>query len=98
MAVPIRGDYRKKPNKYGRIEAISPYFEKGYFFVSIKEKDNPHVGRFISQFTTIEKGSRAPDDAPDATEGAIFLLNEETSGHNDTIIIPNKKSHSKYRY
>lgn len=97
LAIPIQPDTRKKPNKVGRIEAMSPYFEKGHFFVSIKEKDSPHLARLIGQFTSFEKGSRAPDDAPDAVEGAIFILNENTRAEAQPIVI-NRKSNSKYRF
>lgn len=97
LAVPIQADKRKKPNKIGRIEAMSPYFEKGYFYISIKEKDCPHVANLIGQFTSFEKGSRAPDDAPDATEGAIFLLNNKTRSDDQPIVI-NRTTKSKYRH
>lgn len=98
LAVPIRPDKRKKPNKHGRIEAMSPYFEKGYFFVDVREWDNPHIVRLIDQFTTFENGSKAPDDAPDAVEGAIFILNERTGSIKKPTIIKRQKSSSKYRY
>lgn len=97
LAVPILGDKRKKPNKFGRLEAMSPYFEKGYVFIGVTQKENPHMERLIGQFTSLEKGSKAPDDGPDAVEGAIFMLNQKTSGQDETTIIHTTR-HSKYRY
>lgn len=96
--VPLRPDKRNKPNKFGRIEALSPYFENGYFFIDKKELGNKHIDTLIEQFTSMEKGTRTADDAPDAVEGAIFLLNEDTEEVDETIIIPHNNSHSKYRY
>ncbi len=97
--LPIRGDKRKKPDKFGRIVAMSPIFEKGYFFISITEKDNHHIKNIISQFTLIEKGSSAPDDAPDATEGAMFILNSNAiAPHHKPIVINRKPENSKYRF
>lgn len=98
LGVPLRPDKRKKPEKFGRIEALSPYFENGYFFIDKKELGNKHIDTLIEQFTNMEKGTRTADDGPDAVEGAIFLLNKRTETKDNTIIIPHKKSHSKYRY
>jgi len=98
LAVPIRGDKRAKPDKYGRIESMSPIFEKGYFFISVTQKECPHVERLIGQFCSMEKGSKTPDDGPDAVEGAIHILNQKTKSNQMPIVIQRNNSSSKYRY
>lgn len=96
--IPLRPDMRKKPEKFGRIEALSPIIENGYFFIDKRELGNKHVDMLIEQFTDMEKGTRTHDDGPDAVEGAIFLLDQDTKKVDEAIIIPRNKSQSKYRY
>ena len=43
-----------------------------------KMKDDPDMLAGIEQTLSIEKGSRAHDDAPDADEGAIYILQKHT--------------------
>lgn len=94
----VSPDKRKKPNKLARIEAMSALFERGFFYINVDEQDSKHVQTLIEQFLTIEKGSRAPDDAPDAVEGAIFLLNQNTKVNQQPVVIPMSNRKSKYRY
>lgn len=74
--VPIRGDARKKPDKFSRIEAMQPLFERRLVVINEKEKDTPGVRILVEQLLMFEKGSKSHDDAPDALEGAIWLLNQ----------------------
>ena len=76
--VPIRGDGRKKPDKFSRIEAMQPLFERGLIILNEKEKDSPGMTQLVEQLLMFEKGSRVHDDAPDALEGAVFLLNQRS--------------------
>ena len=76
--IPIRGDGRKKPDKFSRIEAMQPLFERGLILLNEKEKDAPGMRQLVEQLLMFEKGSRAHDDAPDALEGAVFLLNQRS--------------------
>jgi len=76
--IPIRGDARKKPDKFSRIEAMQPLFERGLIIMNEKEKDSPGMRQLVEQLLMFEKGSRAHDDAPDALEGAVFLLNQRS--------------------
>lgn len=96
-SIPIKGDKRKKPNKFARIEAMSPLFERGKVFINIKEKDNPHIKRMIEQFILFERGSRSPDDAPDAVEGAIYQLNKKVRVDDTPTFIQHQKN-TKYRF
>lgn len=72
--LPIRGDYRKKPDKFQRIEALSPLYERGFVYYNIDRKDDPDMMTGKEQLLAIEKGSTTADDAPDADEGAIWHL------------------------
>jgi len=72
-------------------------FSKGYVFISSDLIDDKYVAELINQFIFFEKGSRTPDDGPDAVEGAIFILNQETKAQELPIVIKHQKQ-SKYRY
>ena len=72
--LPITGDHRKKPDKFQRIEAVSPLWERGFVAYSQSQKENPDMLAGIEQTLAFEKGSNAHDDAPDADESAIFIL------------------------
>ena len=76
--IPIRGDARSKPDKFARIEAMSPLFERGLVLLNEREKDSPGMITLIDQLLMFEKGSRSHDDAPDALEGALWLLSKRT--------------------
>jgi hypothetical protein len=77
---------------------MAPYFEKGYVYIGVKELGNPHIERMVGQFLSFEKGSKTPDDAPDAVEGAIHMLNKNTKVNDLPIIIRSTRKSSKYRY
>lgn len=72
--LPIMPDKRKKPEKIQRIEAVSPLWERGFVFYNAALKDSPDMQVGIEQTLALERGSRVHDDAPDADEGAIWLL------------------------
>lgn len=76
--LPIQADRRKKPDKFARIEAVSPLWERGFVKYNEKMKDDPDMLAGIEQTLSIEKGSRTHDDAPDADEGAIYILQKHT--------------------
>lgn len=72
--LPIQGDKRKKPEKFARIVAISPLWERGFTYYNEDMKDDPDMLAGIEQTLSIEQGSRTHDDGPDADEGAINKL------------------------
>lgn len=72
--LPIRGDDRKKDDKFSRIENTSPLYERGFIFYDEKLKGDPDMETAIEHLLAFEKGSGAPDDSPDADEGAIYIL------------------------
>lgn len=85
--LPIMPDKRKKPDKIQRIEAISPLWERGVVFYNINMKDSPDMIAGIEQTLAIERGSRVHDDAPDADEGAIYILQKDTRTRNFEPVI-----------
>lgn len=74
--LPIMGDKRKKPDKFQRVEAISPLWERGFVMYDESQKGDPDMMCGIEQTLAFEKGMRGHDDAPDADEGALYLLNQ----------------------
>lgn len=76
--LPITGDKRKKPDKFQRVEAISPLWERGFVVYDETQRDNPDMLAGIDQTLAFEKGMRGHDDAPDADEGAIWMLQRDT--------------------
>ena len=72
--LPITGDKRAKPNKFARIEAISPLWERGKVYYNLDLKDDPDMLVSIEQTLSLEAGMSGHDDGPDADEGAIWLL------------------------
>ena len=72
--LPIMPDKRKKPDKLQRIEAVSPLWERGFVYYNEDKREDPDMQAGIEQTLALEHGSRAHDDAPDADEGAIWML------------------------
>ena len=76
--LPIRADKRKKPDKFQRIEGISPLWERGFTYYNEKMKEDSDMLTGLDQTLAFEKGTSAHDDAPDADEGAIYQLQART--------------------
>lgn len=74
--IPITPDKRKKPDKYSRIETMQPLFERGFVLFNEDERESEGMLILIEQLLGVEKGSRMHDDAPDALESAIWMLNK----------------------
>lgn len=90
--IPIRGDQRKKPDKFSRIEALQPLFERKLVVFNEAEKDSTGMMQLVEQLLMFEKGSKSHDDAPDALEGAIWLLNQRTRTSTANYIIGKRQS------
>ena len=80
--LPIMPDRRKKPDKVQRIEAVSPLWERGFVYYNLALKDSNDMKVGIDQTLALERGSSVHDDAPDADEGAIFIL-QKHQRHSD---------------
>jgi len=76
--LPMTGDKRKKPDKFQRVEAVSPLWERGFVHYDETQRDDPDMLAGIDQTLAFEKGMRGHDDAPDADEGAIWILQRDT--------------------
>lgn len=76
--LPIRGDKRDKPDKFARIEAMTPTYERGHAIWNEMEKKCPDAQNGLLQYLGFEKGSPIHDDAPDADEGAWWYLDKTT--------------------
>lgn len=76
--LPIIGDKRKKPDKFQRIEAMAALWERGFVFYDESQKDDPDMLRGLDQTLAFQKGMRGHDDAPDADEGAISILQKHS--------------------
>lgn len=76
--LPIQADRRKKPDKFARIEAVSPLWERGFIYYNEELQNDPDMLAGIEQTLSMEKGSRTHDDGPDADEGAINILQRHT--------------------
>lgn len=74
----VVGDTRKKPEKFTRIEStLEPLNKNGRLFLNEARKDDPHMKLAQEQFEAIEPGSKAHDDAPDASEGAKHIIDSK---------------------
>lgn len=71
----IRKDERKKPDKFGRIENLTPLFERGLVEFNEAIRGTVHFRAFLDQLLGFPN---AHDDGPDAFEGAVFILNQKT--------------------
>lgn len=72
--LPIRGDTRKKPDKFSRIQSLTPYYERGIVTYNELQRKDPDMQTGLDQVLGFEKGTTVHDDAPDADEGAINIL------------------------
>jgi hypothetical protein len=94
--LPIRGDYRAKPDKFSRIKAMQPLYERGFIFYNESEKDSSDMLKAKEQLLAIEEGSSTADDSPDADEGAIYILNQKSRFANFDVRIGNRQHRNRY--
>ncbi len=71
--LPIRGDDRKKPDKYGRIEGMTPLYERGLIWFNEAIRNTVDFRNFKDQLIGFPASH---DDGPDAQEGAIYKINK----------------------
>jgi hypothetical protein len=74
--LPIHGDQRSKPDKFVRIQATAAYYERGVCIYNESERKSPDMQAGLDQVLGFQKGASIHDDAPDADEGALFILNK----------------------
>lgn len=90
LQIPVLGDRRKKPDKFARIEALQPLFERGLIIFNDNEKDSQGIQVLVNQLLGFQRGSRINDDAPDALEGAIWILSNLERKVNNRYVTPPK--------
>ena len=97
--IPITGDSRQKPDKFTRVESLlEPLNRNGKLYLNEHEKNNPHMLRLEDQFKAFAPGSRAHDDAPDAVEGAIYIINSKYAAITAGGVQIVKRGFNKNRY
>jgi hypothetical protein len=74
----IRSDKRKKGDKHGRIEDMTPISESGNLRLNKRLQKDPDMITLREQFLSFPNGH---DDGPDAVEGGIYLLNKKHNQH-----------------
>lgn len=92
--LPVKADRRKKPDKFSRIEATAAYYERGMVFYNREKMDDPDFAVAIEQLLAIEPGSKAPDDSPDADEGALYILNNKPAKILNAVIGEREPGHN----
>ncbi len=88
-SIPVIASKRTKGDKYDRVESLTGYWERGWWFFSEKDKGKDQQ-TLIDQFMAFEKGSKAHDDGPDACHGALAHLNRNTRQHKATYKYENR--------
>ena len=88
--IPVIGDTRKKPEKFSRIEAMQPLFNRGEVIFNEQEQHSQGMEVLEEQLLLFEKGSKVHDDAPDALEGAIWMLSNRVRVSNNRYVVGKK--------
>lgn len=76
FALPIRPDKTKKPDKYTRIENLTPLFERLLYTFNEEHRENPDMQMLVNQLLAFGGGGH--DDGPDALEGGTTKVNKAT--------------------
>ncbi|HCU45030.1 MAG TPA: hypothetical protein DF610_09365 [Sphingobacterium sp.] len=96
--IPLKGDERKKPDKFSRIESLlEPLNRNEKLWLNEDEKDSLHMQRLDEQFLALEAGSSAHDDAPDAVEGAVWTINNKSIHNTENIQTISTAKHGSKR-
>ncbi|WP_234111767.1 hypothetical protein [Chryseobacterium sp. R2A-55] len=77
VALPVRPDERKKPDKWTRIEGtLEPLVRLERMTFNEKESKNPHMQRLKKQFKNANAKAKLLD-GPDMVEGAVVIINDK---------------------
>jgi len=86
VAIHPKADERKKPDKYHRIESnLEPINRAGKLVFNEQLRDTEEMQAAEGQFLALSPKSRANDDAPDAVEGAKWVVDSKTSANMNLI-------------
>lgn len=75
--LPIRADKRKKPDKFQRIEGISPLWERGFVFYNADRQNDPDTLAGLEQTLAFEKEPAATTTRPTPTRGRSTSCNSK---------------------
>ncbi|MRM86594.1 hypothetical protein D1002_12120, partial [Riemerella anatipestifer] len=98
ITLPLKADERKKPEKFYRIESnLEPLNRNGKLIFNEELKGREDMKEADFQFLALSPKSRAHDDAPDACEGAIWIINHKNidGDHRPKVY---EKPNNKKRY
>lgn len=97
VALPIRPDARKKPEKYSRIEGtLEPLNRLEYLKFNHSEETKPDMERLVAQFTNFSRKAKLMD-GPDAVEGAVKIIQDMEIGKASGAIQFFERKASKHR-
>jgi hypothetical protein len=84
FTIPITPDSRKKPDKFFRIEGtLEPINRLGNLVFNAAQKEEPNMGRTHDQMLAVSPTTKIMD-APDAIEGACWLIQNRVVKKNST--------------
>lgn len=92
VQIPITGDNRNKPDKFGRIEAMQPLFQRGDVIFNEDYEGDQGFEVLENQLLGFEKGSKVHDDAPDALESAIYKLSNRIRTSDSRYVVGRRTS------
>jgi hypothetical protein len=100
ISIHPKADERKKPDKYHRIESnLEPINRNGKLVFNQKLKETEHMMVTEGQFLALSPTSRAHDDAPDAVEGAKWVVDSKTSANLDNLkVLKNRRKNNTKRF
>lgn len=91
--ISIKGDDRKKPDKFVRVEGnLEPLNSNGQLILNERERENPHMQKLEEQFLLVNPKLTAPADGPDAVEGGYFIANQKVINNVDDYSVVTRKS------
>jgi len=93
--MPIRGDKRKKPDKFSRVENLTPLYERGLVRISEDIRQTNDTQTFLQQLLGFPYGH---DDGPDALEGAVYYIQRVRRSGRPTRVRSGKYDYSKSKY
>ncbi len=78
MTLALKADERSKPDKFYRIESnLEPLNSTGKLIFADYLEGTPDMKEFEFQFKALSPKSSANDDAPDCTEGGVWIINHK---------------------
>lgn len=84
FTIPITPDSRRKPDKFFRIEGtLEPHNRLGHLIFNIDQKEEPNMVRTNDQMLAVSPTTKIMD-APDAIEGACWLIQNRVVKKNST--------------